>query len=273
MRKETKTWYYERESGIRNQELGIPEPKSPPAIRYRAGRNQGFVLRGTSRAIISNSYFLIPSLVVITWYGQTCFRIQNPHTHILVDPFGPGLGAGVARMGGARIVLVSTSALLPSPKGEGIFVVSGPGEYERGNVVIRGIVPEGEVAKGGGERPTLYVLECEGIRVAHCNLSSGSSFSDNDIEALGEVDILLIPTGGGKQFLDGASAAEITRAVEPKIVIPMAYAFPGLKIKLDKPDPFLKAMGVRKNIPQPKLVIKKKDITKEEIEVVVLKPI
>lgn len=208
--------------------------------------------------------------MTITWYGQTCFRLQNPRSNILIDPFGSRLGLRSPKIGGARVVLVS-GATLPKINGEETFFIFGPGEYERENAAIQGIASSGG-AKEEENHSTLYTLELENIRVAHLNLSSGSSFSDKDIEELGEIDVLLLPVGGKREFLDAAEAAEVVRTTEPKIVIPMAYAIPGLKVKLEKIDPFLRAMGAGKVVPQPKLVVKKKDLMEGETKIVVLKP-
>ena len=93
------------------------------------------------------------------------------------------------------------------------------------------------------------------------------------MEAFGEVDILFLVVGSGSRFLDGGAASRVVRAIEPKIVIPMGYAIPGLKIKLDKVDGFLKAMGAGKVSPIPKAVLKKKDLAGEETKVIVLKPV
>jgi L-ascorbate metabolism protein UlaG (beta-lactamase superfamily) len=60
--------------------------------------------------------------------------------------------------------------------------------------------------------------------------------------------------------------------IEPKIIIPMHYSLPKLKVKLDDLDKFLKTMGIRKIEPVPKLTVKKKDISEEEVKIVALKP-
>jgi len=157
----------------------------------------------------------------------------------------------------------------PKVKGEDVFCITGPGEYERENVFIQGITPTGN-SERDENRSTLYTVLVEGIRIAHLNLRSEATLSDKDIEQLGEVDILMLPVGDKKTYLPGAGAASITRSVGPKIVIPMSYAIPKLKVKLDKVEPFLKAIGVGKVDPIPKLVIKKKDLSEEEMKVVVL---
>jgi len=210
--------------------------------------------------------------MIISWYGQTCVRIQNPHINILIDPFGKSAGIRPPRTGGTDILLVSEPSMIPSGDSPA-FSVDGPGEYERQGIYIKGICPTSDQKAKKKEDiiPTLYILEAEGVRIAHFNLSS--EISDKDIEAFGEVDILFLVVGSGSRFLDGGAASRVVRAIEPKIVIPMGYAIPGLKIKLDKVDGFLKAMGAGKVSPIPKAVLKKKDLAGEETKVIVLKPV
>lgn len=228
--------------------------------------------------------------MTITWYGQTCFRLQSPHFNLLIDPICSDSGKR-SSFCGARIVVASRS-LKQFPSGD-VFLIDGPGEYERENVIVVGIAPTGLDEKNTKESvpPTLYILEVDGIRIAHINLETEKSLSDRDIESLGEIDIVMLPIGGrssnappakrakrahtsfsgDRQFLDGAAAGRIARAIDPKIVIPMGYD-KGTKTKIDRVSLFLKAMGVGKITPFPKLVVKKKDLSTDEMKVVVLKP-
>jgi hypothetical protein len=52
----------------------------------------------------------------------------------------------------------------------------------------------------------------------------------------------------------------------------MHYHLPGLKIKLDGIDKFLKEMGKKSVEAEQKLLIKKKDLPAEDMNIVVLKP-
>ena len=63
------------------------------------------------------------------------------------------------------------------------------------------------------------------------------------IEALGEVNVALVPVGGGNS-LNANQAAEVIALIEPQYIVPMHYSLPGLKIELDPVDKFLTAMGV-----------------------------
>jgi L-ascorbate metabolism protein UlaG (beta-lactamase superfamily) len=90
------------------------------------------------------------------------------------------------------------------------------------------------------------------------------------LEALGKVDVLLVPVGGGNT-LEAVGAAEVARQVEPRVVVPMHYALPAVKTELAPVERFLKEMGVTEPDPQPKLTVQASS-GEGETRVVVLEP-
>ena len=95
--------------------------------------------------------------------------------------------------------------------------------------------------------------------------------TEEQIDLIGDVDILMIPVGGVASQ-DASGASKIISQIEPKIVIPMHYALPKLKVKFDDVEKFLKVMGKKGIEEQAKLSIKAKDLPAEETEIVILKP-
>ena len=93
--------------------------------------------------------------------------------------------------------------------------------------------------------------------------------TDEQLEKLGEIDILMIPVGG-TYTISSEEVANIINQIEPKIVIPMHYKIPKLNIKLQGVDTFLKEIGIEKQVVD-QLIIKKRDLSKEKIKVVVMK--
>ncbi len=91
------------------------------------------------------------------------------------------------------------------------------------------------------------------------------------LDVIGDVDILFIPVGGNCT-INAKKAEEVVSQIEPRIVIPMHYALPGLKFELDGVDKFLKEMGATELEKQPFLKIKKSELDSEKTEVVVLEP-
>lgn len=212
--------------------------------------------------------------MVITWYGQSCFKIQSGDLVIALDPFSKEIGLTPPRFR-ADILLISHSHYDHSNRdslaGEPMLI-SGPGEYEAKGVYIRGIQTFHDDNEGK-ERGTntVYTIDIEGMRLAHCGDLGEKELRDEKLEAMGDIDVLMLPVGG-VYTIDGEIAAKIVKQVEPRFVIPMHYKISGLTIRLDGVDIFLKEMGATKTAIQEKLVIKKKDIVEEEkTEVILLK--
>jgi len=211
--------------------------------------------------------------MVITWYGQSCFKIQSGNVVLFTDPFDKEIGLTPPR-GQADIVTISHNHH-DHNNAEALnneaLVINGPGEYESKGVEINGIFSFHD-DKEGKERGinTIYVIEMEGIKIGHLGDLGQSKLKAEQVEAIDGVDILLIPVGG-IYTIDGEAAVDIINQIEPRIVIPMHYKIPGLTIKIDGVDVFLKEMGIAKKEAVDKLTIKKKDLPEEETQVVVMK--
>lgn len=216
----------------------------------------------------------------ITWYGQSCFQIsssegKNNHVSIVIDPFGEDVGLKLPRKLEADIVLVthdhSDHNNVKAVSGQPL-VINGPGEYEAKGVFIQGIPGFHDNSRGAERRDvTIYTLGAEGMRLCHLGDLGQKELTSDQLEKIGEIDILMIPVGG-VYTIDAAEAIKVMAQVEPKITIPMHYQIPKLKIKIGGVDKFLKGLGVKKLESLPKLSIKKKDLLSEEAKIIVLQP-
>jgi L-ascorbate metabolism protein UlaG (beta-lactamase superfamily) len=183
----------------------------------------------------------------ITWYGHSCFRLmERGMAAVVTDPFDHTVAGYEALKLRADIVTVSHNAPghnnVSSVKGKS-HVLNGPGEYEIGGVFITGVQTNGHGKRLGEEpRNTLYVFDYNGVTVAHLG-DLRRVPSQTEIEALGTVNVALVPVGGGGG-LNAAKAAEVVSLLEPGIVIPMHYATPDAAIKLAPLSKFLKEMGL-----------------------------
>jgi len=208
----------------------------------------------------------------ITWYGQSCFRmIQRGMTSVVTDPYDHS-ATGLSELKlKSDVVTVSHDTpghnYLDGVKGSD-WQLDGPGEYEIGGVFITAVATGGK--NGRAERNVAFVFDFDGVNVAHLGDIKDVP-SRKEIEALGNVDVLLVPVGGGKS-LNAAKAVEVINHIEPGIVIPMHYALPKSSLKLNKLDGFIKQMGISKN-PEELDVLKvtDRDIP-EETRVVLLAP-
>ncbi|MGD8856368.1 MAG: MBL fold metallo-hydrolase, partial [Chloroflexota bacterium] len=144
--------------------------------------------------------------------------------------------------------------------------LTGPGEYEIGGVFVTGIATNEENESLAN---VLFLFDFGDVTIAHLG-DMAEVPNQTKIEALEQVDVLLVPVGGGNS-LNAAQAAELVSMLEPHIVIPMHYELPGLKPELDGVDRFLKEMGVNQPEEETTLKVSRSAIS-EETTVVLLSP-
>lgn len=208
----------------------------------------------------------------ITWYGLSCFRLTERNlATVVTDPYDHRVAGYEALKLRGDIVTISHDApghnYTNGVKGYH-RLITGPGEFEIGGVFITGIQTNGHTRKSGEEpRNTLYTFDFMGVTVAHLG-DLRRVPTQTEVEALGAVDVALVPVGGGGG-LTPAKAAEVISLLEPGFVIPMHYATPGGQLKLGPLSKFLKEMGLDKVEAQPTLKVAKGSIP-EETRVVVL---
>ncbi len=209
--------------------------------------------------------------MVITWYGQSCFRIQSSETVLVIDPFSKEIGLTPPR-GRADAVLVSHHHFdhdnVATLEG-GPVIVDGPGEYEVKEVAIRGIAADHDEAAGAERgKVTIFTLELEGMRLCHLSDLGQQRLTEAQVGAIGDVDILFVPVGG-VYTIGAREAAHVVNQIEPRIVIPMHYRLPGLKVNVEPADPFFKEMGMAAETTA-RLTLKKKDLPVDETKIVQL---
>ena len=190
--------------------------------------------------------------------GHSCFRIRGAHATAITDPYSPDLGYSLGKPT-ARIVTVShqhpghsyVQGIDGKPK-----LVTGPGEYEISGVLIIGMATfhDGEEGRRRGKN-TAYLIEVDEVSVCHLG-DLGHVLSTEQVEEVGNVDVLLLPVGG-VSTINAPMAAEVVRQLEPKVVVPMHYRTEALARELEPVDRFLKEMGVKEVNYQPKLSLTK----------------
>lgn len=209
----------------------------------------------------------------VTWLGHGCFRLRGRSAAVVTDPYPPTIGLKLSRMD-ADLVTIShdhEDHTYTQVVRDGAYEVHGPGEYEVAGVAVIGLPTYHDSEKGAKQgRNTVYLIEMDEVRICHLG-DLGHKLDDAEAEAVATPDVLLVPVGG-HTTMNGEQAAEVVRQLEPRFVIPMHYAIPGLKLALDPVDRFLKEMGITASEPQPKLSVQKSSVTEYETKVVVLDP-
>jgi L-ascorbate metabolism protein UlaG (beta-lactamase superfamily) len=208
--------------------------------------------------------------VDITWYGHSCFRLGERGVTIVADPPSDDMGYDRPRI---RADVITISHEHPGHNNRigfrgGPRVFDGPGEYEVKGVFITGIATYHDSRRGGTRgRNTVFLFEFGGITVCHLG-DLGHVPSQTQVEALSDVNVLLIPVGG-LHTIDASKAAEVISLIEPNLVIPMHYKTPVEKAKLHTVSKFLKEMGLASIPPVPELKVTKSSLP-QETEVVLL---
>jgi L-ascorbate metabolism protein UlaG (beta-lactamase superfamily) len=214
----------------------------------------------------------------ITWYGHSCFRLtERGMASVVTDPFDESIGYGALRLK-ADIVTISHEAsghnAVDAVKGEK-RIIRGPGEFEIGGVFITGVATHhnGEEAspkrKASAKREsnTLYLFDFNGLTIAHLG-DLDYVPTQQQIEDLGAVEVLLVPVGGGGA-LTASQAAEVISLLEPSIVVPMHYKTSDTSVKLESLGKFIKEMGLSAPKAVESLKLGRSDLP-EETRVVVL---
>jgi L-ascorbate metabolism protein UlaG (beta-lactamase superfamily) len=206
----------------------------------------------------------------IVWLGHSCFRIRGKEASILTDPFDRTLGYPVKKLT-VNIVTVShqhpqhsfLGDVAGSPK-----VISRPGEYEIANVFINGIATFHDADRGEHRgKNTVYLIQIEEVSICHLG-DLGHVPTAEQIAQMSDADILMVPVGGGAT-IGAAAAVEIISLLQPKLVIPMHFKTEAVKMDLEPLEHFLKEMGLKEVVTQPKLNVGKSGLP-AETNVVVL---
>lgn len=215
----------------------------------------------------------------IEWFGQACIKVQakpgpNNEVTVIFDPYEPSkTGLKLPKLS-ADVVAVTHDHYdhnyTAGVSGD-FMLINTPGEYEVKQMFLYGLTGYHDDEKGDKRGAiTMYLLETEGLSVAHLGDIGQSELTTEQLEVLEGVDILILPVGG-VYTVDGKKAAEIVSQIEPRIVIPIHYKLPGLKSDLESVDKFIKEVGLKPETVE-KLKISKKDLPQEETKLVLLMP-
>lgn len=190
----------------------------------------------------------------IRWYGQSAFLLTGDQHRVFIDPFGDMTGASSLEWSYPPIEGVEADLLLVThDHGDhnAVEVIGGDppvlakaGRHESPLGEVVGIASEHDAAAGTVRGPnTIFRFTLDGTTVAHLGDFGQPALRPEQREALGAVDVLLLPVGGGPTIAPDAAAA-LVRELRPALVVPMHYRTPAIGF-LDPPDAFLAAMGVR----------------------------
>jgi len=205
----------------------------------------------------------------IQYFGLSSFKITTKEATIITDPFHKDSGLTPPRGAADILILASKSSKLYSAE-SGIsgqhFDVTDPGEYD-----VKGVTITGVPLKQEDKYVTIFLIESEDIRILNLTHIKEFNLKEDEVEALGDIDILILPVGGNS-VLSASAASKVVNEVEPKIVIPSHYKMKDLILDLDSLEKFVKEMGGKKEEME-KFSVKKKELQEEGTKLVILEPL
>lgn len=178
----------------------------------------------------------------IKFYGGNCIKITTKKNSVVFDDVSRlGLKSvvndkDIQLVGDSRQVDVSSKAF---------FSVVGPGEYEVADISVQGIAARSHIDEEKTLNATMYRVIIDDVRIVSVG-HIHPDLSEDQLEGLGTVDILLVPIGGNGYTLDGIGAQKVIRKIEPKVIIPTHYDDSALKFEVPQTplDDALKALAI-----------------------------
>jgi L-ascorbate metabolism protein UlaG (beta-lactamase superfamily) len=186
--------------------------------------------------------------VKITWYGQSAFLLQASGVNVFIDPFGSMSHAPV-RWDYPAISGVSADVLLVTHEhpdhnavdrieGEPHLLRSLSGTFETPAGTVLGVAGEHDTVAGTARgHVSMFVLELDGLRVAHLSDLGQQQLRPEQVTAIGRPDLLLVPVGG-QATLGARQAKAVAEQVDAAYVVPMHYRTPLIDF-LEPVDEFL----------------------------------
>jgi hypothetical protein len=207
----------------------------------------------------------------ISWHGQYTLKFQTGDTVIVVDPYAPDVGLRPFRSQAHVVALTHPQnkemSHVAGVQGEPLLF-AGPGEYTGADFSLQAIAWQ---AEDGSER-AIQRWQIENMQL----LNLASLNRDLTTEELQEIektdsDVLFIPVGGGSA-LSTKQASKLITTIEPRLVIPIHFALPGLKEKLEDSSEFAKAFGLKTSEAQSKIVVKSSRLPEGDMQITLLLP-
>ena len=156
----------------------------------------------------------------LQYYGANCLRLSAKKAQIVVDD-------NLAKLGLKTItkptdISLRTNQELPAHP-DVAFSAEMPGEYEIAGVVIHGIAARSHMDEEGKKSAVIYTVQADDTKIAILG-HIYPELSEDQLEAIGMVDVAIVPVGGNGYTLDGTGALSVIKQIEPKVVIPTHYS-------------------------------------------------
>jgi L-ascorbate metabolism protein UlaG (beta-lactamase superfamily) len=197
--------------------------------------------------------------VEIVYHGANCVSLTIKKATIVVDDNLKVLGLkSVTKNGDIALFTGNRIDSDAQPK----IIIDEPGEYEVSDTSVQGVSARAHMDEEGKQSATIYKIIGEDIRVAVVG-HIYPDLNDRQLEALGTIDVLILPVGGNGYTLDPIGALKIIKEIEPKIIIPTHYDDGGIKYEVPQQplDEAIKGLAMEPKETLPKLKLKPGEIS------------
>ena len=208
----------------------------------------------------------------IQFYGANCVALISKQARIVVDDT-------LSALGGKPIIKAGDIALYTAPHNEATtsvpkIIIDQPGEYEVSGVSIFGISARAHMDEEKQHTATMYKIVLDDLRV----LVTGNVYpelSDAQLEAIGMVDVMIVPVGGNGYSLDGIGALKLIKKVEPKVIIPTHFEAKGINYPVPQQtlEQALHGLAMEPKETVSKLRLKASELTDGSAQLVVLEQV
>ena len=179
--------------------------------------------------------------MIITPLGHSCFLLEeSTGTKVVTDPYSSDIGITLPPVT-ADVVTVSHSHYdhnnVKAVSGDPM-VIDKPGMHDVKGVQIFGLNTYHDELNGAKRGSNvIFNIRMDGVNVCHLG-DVGHGPSPMMIEAIGPVDILLIPVGG-TYTIDAEVAKEYVDRLMPSVVIPMHFKTDDVELDIEGVEAFL----------------------------------
>jgi L-ascorbate metabolism protein UlaG (beta-lactamase superfamily) len=193
--------------------------------------------------------------MIVRWFGHSCFLFYSKKgSRILTDPYAetisypfPPLTCDIVvvshehqdhnavwRVMGTPFIVKRTSS--------GLCEFEIPLELTGEIFIFKGLPSYHDEALGRKRGPnTIFLWQIDGYSICHLG-DLGHPLNEEQVKAVGKVDILLLPVGGSNQVLDSKEATLVVHSLQPSFIFPMHYRTASAGMDLDSVEDFLRLM-------------------------------
>ncbi len=154
----------------------------------------------------------------LQFFGANCFTLSNSNSRLVFDD--NLVDYGLQSISKKEDVCFFSEDFSSNKKCPAKLIFDNPGEFEIDNISVQGI----EQKKFKSDSSVVMFK----VNVMNINILVAGNISQEinqkTLEAIGMIDILIIPCGNGLETIDSINVLKVVNNLEPKILVPSLYS-------------------------------------------------